>query len=793
MTIKKIISAILSSGIQYLDIRSIGGGYSGGENQNNQSSEKERYYELLLSNLPDMAYRCRNDYQWTMEFVSKGCYDLTGYNASDLIDNRKAAFNDLILDEYRDDLWEKWQSLLKERKFFEGEYQIRTASGEIKWVWEKGCGVFDDNDNLLALEGFITDITEKKQSAFAKIKVEETHRELQKNLYGIVESIDQCIILIDLHQNVLIANSKSSKVFYANFNFHIELNMKLDFSGLDVIFPEFSKSYKKCLQKQSSVVCRYCHPLTNGSEIWLKWEFNPVLDDGTAHAVCININDISHNQTINNEISRDRALLRVVLDNIPIAVYAKDTDGRKILTNKHDLMHMNAMNETDVLGKTDADFYDVENSRLFMEDDRKVIEEGISLMHREEIRLQPDGSERIILTSKVPLHDADNQIIGLVGIGQDVTETRNINLALEQSEASFHKLVDSAPFAVSIYTFEGVLLYANARSLKMYQCSIEDVMEKQVATKFWVTPDLRIQWVEQLKKDGMVTDFEMHMQNFAGTRKYWVLTSGAVLHYKNQKVIFASHHDVTDKNETLDRLMKSENLLKELNYSKDRFFSIIAHDLKSPFNAILGFSELLFHEYEEFSDEERKRYIKNIFEASDNTFRLIQNLLDWSRLQLDHIHIEHDRLDLSVYVNDAILLHRHLADSKSIRLISDVPFNTIVVGDENIVKTILRNLISNAIKFSHPGSSVFIQAKPDNNADRVIVSVKDDGIGMTSEEISALFRIDMKVLKIGTRDEKGTGLGLLLCHDFIKRLNGEIWVESVDGKGSTFSFFLPSR
>lgn len=790
--LKKISSLLLPSLIKNL-MMADGGGYQGKSGYEDDSSEKDRFYELLLSNLHGMAYRCLNDKNWTMEYVSQGCYDLTGYTTNDLIGNSKISFNELILEEYRNVLWETWQKLLVEKKFFEGEYQIRTADGTVKWVWEKGCGVFDGSGNLLALEGFITDISEKKAISLEKEKAKTELASLQKHLQGIVEYIDQSIILFDIQQRILFANPKATKLFSEVFNISIDTGKSLDLVEMNKALPGFGETSQMVFCNPDNLIFRNRYSIDSFEDLWLKWVFNPVFDDKVIYAVCLSITDITQNQALNEDVYQKKTLLRSVLDTIPIAVYAKDNEGRKILTNKHDLMHSGVEAEEDVLGKKDSEIYSSDVSVVFMDDDEKVLKEGSSIIHREESIIGSDGKKRIVLTSKVPMKDEKGNTIGLIGIGHDITELKNAHSALRQSEESFLSVANAAPFPVSVFTLDGVLLYANSHSLNLYQCTIDEVIDQNVAHRFWVKPEMRTEWVRKLKKSGVVTDFEMQMQNLDGTQKYWVMTSGAIIYFKNQEAIFASHHDITLKTETLDRIRESENRLKELNYSKDRFFSIIAHDLKSPFNAILGFSELLYQDYDDFNEQDRKRYIKNIFEASDNTYRLIQNLLDWSRLQLGRLEIRHDNVDISVSVNDTILLLKPIADAKNIRIVSEVKFNTMVLSDEDIIKTILRNLITNAIKFSHPGSSVHVSAKYISDEAQLIVSVKDAGIGLTLEEMDDLFRIDRKVQHLGTQDEKGTGLGLLLCKDFVQRLGGSIGVESVYGSGSNFYFKLPIK
>ncbi|MCD4746249.1 MAG: tetratricopeptide repeat-containing sensor histidine kinase, partial [Bacteroidales bacterium] len=234
---------------------------------------------------------------------------------------------------------------------------------------------------------------------------------------------------------------------------------------------------------------------------------------------------------------------------------------------------------------------------------------------------------------------------------------------------------------------------------------------------------------------------------------------------------------------------KAEQKLKIANATKDKFFSIIAHDLKNPFNAIMGFSNILYEEFKDFNEDEKKQMIKNIYEASENTYRLLQNLLEWSRSQTGSIEVKPKIIDLSVIINDDITILLTNAQKKKIKLHSDITFNTLAYVDENMIRTVTRNLISNAIKFTDNHGDVKVFAKESGNTVEVYIS--DTGIGISEDNIQKLFKIDKQFRTNGTANEKGTGLGLILCKEFIKRNGGEIWVESEEGKGSQFIFTLP--
>ena len=248
--------------------------------------------------------------------------------------------------------------------------------------------------------------------------------------------------------------------------------------------------------------------------------------------------------------------------------------------------------------------------------------------------------------------------------------------------------------------------------------------------------------------------------------------------------------DITENTMSKEKLIESEKRLRELNAMKDKFFSIIAHDLKNPFSSILGFSNLLNEAYDNFTEKQRKSFIKNICEASENTFKLLQNLLEWSRTQTGKIEFLPEILDLNSIVRDSLSILKSGFARKNIQVETSLPEGITVYADENMIKLVIRNLISNALKFTHAGGRVELLAKIEDG--NTVISIKDDGVGIKKEDLIRLYRIDDQLKTKGTADETGSGLGLILCREFIEQNNGRIWVNSTFGKGSMFHFTLPT-
>jgi len=229
--------------------------------------------------------------------------------------------------------------------------------------------------------------------------------------------------------------------------------------------------------------------------------------------------------------------------------------------------------------------------------------------------------------------------------------------------------------------------------------------------------------------------------------------------------------------------------LEKANKTKDKFFSIIAHDLKSPFSALLGFSELLATSYDDMDDKERKSFINDLHTASQSTFSLVENLLTWSRIQQGNITISKTKNDIFNLIENGILANQSSAKLKNITILNKLNCHTPVWVDKFSIETVIGNLVSNAIKFTQEEGSINISMKEE--VDQLIISISDTGVGMTNEQIQNLFRIDKNISTTGTNNETGTGLGLILCKEFIEQNNGNIWVESEIDNGSVFSFSVP--
>jgi signal transduction histidine kinase len=257
---------------------------------------------------------------------------------------------------------------------------------------------------------------------------------------------------------------------------------------------------------------------------------------------------------------------------------------------------------------------------------------------------------------------------------------------------------------------------------------------------------------------------------------------------RQERVISKQKEELEEQNAELIR--KSEELRQAIQ-TKDKFFSIISHDLKSPFQGFIGLTQMMAEGNIDFSRTEITEYGKALFETASTVYKLLENLLEWAKMQKNEIDFTPKKFSISETAGQIADAFAQRAGQKEILIVDNIPQNLNAYGDEKMINSVLRNLLSNAVKFTNRKGRVTISAH--ETEDKMIqVSVEDNGIGMPPDDIKNLFRLDKKVSSPGTEGEPSSGLGLLLCKEFVERNSGKIWAGSIYGTGSTFTFTLPS-
>jgi len=385
----------------------------------------------------------------------------------------------------------------------------------------------------------------------------------------------------------------------------------------------------------------------------------------------------------------------------------------------------------------------------------------------------------------------DGSVDYMVALLQDVTKRKQVEEALQQSEEKFRSLyfnmAEGSAIHRLVYNALGVpedyiILDVNPAFESQLGISRESVIYKTSRAAYHVEEPPYFEIYSRVAITGKPESFETY---FAPLDKYFSISV-----YSPQNGSFATiFTDITERKKAEHLLIQSEAKLRELNATKDKFFSIIAHDLRSPFSNILGFTDLLKKEVRQLDIESIVKYTDIINSSAQRTFNLLENLLDWARMQHGGIPFEPAPFLLNSVIKHEIAGLKNIAEQKGISLVNETKQQMIITADEAMLGSVLRNLISNAVKFTFKDGRVCIEAK--KTEESVEISVSDTGVGMKPDTIRNLFKIETSFSTRGTGNEKGTGLGLLLCKEFVQKHNGSIKVESEPGKGSTFRIFLP--
>lgn len=374
----------------------------------------------------------------------------------------------------------------------------------------------------------------------------------------------------------------------------------------------------------------------------------------------------------------------------------------------------------------------------------------------------------------------------------DITERKRVEKALAESEASLQKAQEIAKMGSWYHDFVNSKGIWSENTYLLYGLKPFEIEADFNYFKSRVHPDdlhLVEESIERINKLKTPDEIEIRIILPDGTLKW--LEAKLVPIFKDDKLVAVkgTNLDITErKNTELEISLKNEELQK-LNVEKDKFFSVIAHDLIGPFNSIIGFSEHLMGQIEKKNFEKSKVFANIIHQSSKRAMDLLLNLMKWAQAQSGRMEFKPEYFEINAIVDEIILLMNDNAKQKSILITNTLPPSIQVNADKEMISTVLRNLISNAIKFTRSGGKIIITTKESQN--ELVVSVSDSGVGIPKERIDKLFSLSESFSTPGTLKEKGTGLGLILCKEFIGKNNGKIWVESVVGIGTTFYFSLP--
>lgn len=369
---------------------------------------------------------------------------------------------------------------------------------------------------------------------------------------------------------------------------------------------------------------------------------------------------------------------------------------------------------------------------------------------------------------------------------------QRLHAEVSEAKAHFEMLFSINPDAATITRArDGLFVDCNDSFTRIAGYEKSDVLGRSTLdVNLFINVADRDHALALLFQQGFCENLEIEFRRKDGSA-ITCLLSGKLFKIGGEAYIISVTRDISDRKEIERDLQAKNEALQQANAEKDKFYSIIAHDLKSPFNAIIGMSHILREQVRGRENADLDEYADIILQSSQRAMDLLENLTQWSRAHTGRMPFIPERFDFNELIDELVLFYTDIAGQKSIALEQDISPGLTAHADRSMIGTVLRNLVSNAIKFTHPGGRVTIRAHA--GGDGLRVSVEDTGVGISEELQTRLFRLDGNLSTAGTRNESGTGLGLILCKEFIELHDGVLHVQSRPGHGSTFSFTLPAH
>jgi PAS domain S-box-containing protein len=551
-------------------------------------------------------------------------------------------------------------------------------------------------------------------------------------------------------------------------------------------FPEdrrlIEKAFNDCCQKGYPYDLELRFLTKNGRKLWVRTSGEPIFKNGKVVKVAGNIQDITIQKGGEEALRNSEIKFRSLVEQASEMLFLHDMQGKIIDVNRAAIQQTGYSREE--LLKMYV--FDIDPGSVIRRDHEMIwnslnnsAEQRLEVWHRKK-----DGTNynAEVCLSKINL--GENEFI--LALAHDITKRKKEENEIRENEQRFRDLLKGVRnVSIQGYAADGTTIYWNLASEQLYGYTTEEALGRNMM-ELIIPPEIKEVAAKVFKRmmdtGNPIRDTELLLMRKDGARVP-VFSNLFIFQLPGKESeLYCFDVDLTE-------LKTAEKKMLDINAQKDKFLSIIAHDLKNPFNAILGFSDLLMDQVKEKDFEGIEQYAGIILQSSQRAMDLIINLTEWSRAETGRMPFKPEIFGIETLVSENCLLFADIADRKKIsvkKISTDIHY---VRADKAMIGTVLRNLISNAIKFTHPGGEITITTEEGKNG--LLVSVSDTGVGIPREQVGSLFRIDSDISTPGTLNEKGTGLGLILCKEFVDKHGGEIGVESELGKGSRFWFLLP--
>ena len=710
---------------------------------------------------------------------------------------------------------------------YKAEYKIITKTGNIKILYEEASIEFDSDNKPKRIIGIIKDITQQRENEAELIADKEKAEEREliiKNQNDELQTINE--ELLSSNEELRFSKdqiAKSEEKFRTVADYTYDWEYWIDTKGKLIYISPSCKNItgytrddflnnsdllKSIIHPDDTNIFEYyTHNIFDTGEIkpidfriitkekkirWVSHVCQTIYDNSGAITGQRGSNrDITERKKTEQALNESESRFRRISQNMPIMMDAFDDKGNIIFWN-NECEKVTGFSAEQVINnpKVSELLYPDKKYRAYIFEMLKKHKSSFRSLEWD-ITCK-DGTRKTILWSNI---SKESPVAGWYSwaVGTDITERKKAEQALIKSEEKFRALAETMQDVIIRISKTGKLLYVSPSIKQFAGYNPEEEIGNNISKYFAKKTDLirALKLIADVVITKKIGSFEFMMK--PKNKVAFPIEHTYVPLIKNSKVyaIQMVLRDITERKKAEQALKESEANLRESNATKDKFFSIISHDLRSPFNSMLGFSKMLDEKFDKYDTEKKKKFINIIYQGLQNTFKLLENLLTWSRTQRGIIDFKPETINLYLVAEEISGLLYQLAENKSIKLINKISENISIKVDRDMFSTIIRNLISNAIKFTPKGGKILIDAK--NKQQFIEITVKDNGIGISKEIQSKLFDIGENTTTQGTENEAGTGLGLILCKEFVEKHGGEIWIESEIEKGSSFIFTIPYK